>query len=256
VLVFALLALTTVVALSAAISIRILRLAARNHQLPELLIGVFFASISIELADYGQRLLALSEIDLRPVLFCISVGSLLLFDWLVFRPAAIWAGALTCIVLAAVLAASSLHFAAGEASVGIRMVWGLGRAISLGWAFGESFRYWRLMRKRLAIGTGDPIVANRFGLWAIWTGAIAILPIAGLVTRLLALAGGGTEPWETGSRIVFTPALAVFAALVLAFVAVAGAALWQSFFPTGSHLARVQARAEARENQGAGFAAA
>ena len=255
-LVFTILGLGTVVALSASISIRILWLAARNRELPELLIGVFFAAITIELADYGQRLLALSEFDARPVLFCISVGSLLLFDWLVFRPASLWAAAITCITLASVIAASSLHLATGEASLGVRMVWGLGRSISLGWAFGESFRYWRLMRKRLAIGTGDPVVANRFGLWAIWTGAIAILPIAGLVTRLIAIVGGGVEPWETGTRIVLTPALSVFALLMFVFVAVAGAALWLSFFPTRGHLARVRARAEARANQGAGFAAA
>jgi hypothetical protein len=252
-MVFAGLGLSFIVVLTAAISIRLLRRAARHRELPELLIGVFFAALAIELADYGQRLLALSQFDARPILFCISVGSLLLFDWLVFRPSSRIAAAVACATLAGVLAASSLHFAAGGTSVEIRLVWGLGRAISLGWAFGESFRYWRLMQRRLAFGTGDPIVANRFGLWAIWTGAMTVLPVAGLISRLLALANGGTEPWETGARIELTPEIAVLAGLIFSFVAIAGAALWLSFFPTRGHLARIQARTP---SQGAGEVAA
>jgi hypothetical protein len=250
---FAALGLISVVLLTAAISLRILRLAARHRELPELLIGVFFAALAIELADYGQRLLAFSQFDARPVLFCVSVGSLLLFDWLVFRPSSAVAAAVTCVTLAAVIAASSLHFASLEASIEIRMVWGLGRAISLGWAFGESFRYWRLMRRRLAFGTGDPVVANRFGLWAIWTGAMATLPIAGLVSRMLALASGGTEPWETGALIEMSPAIVVLAGFIFTFVAIAGGALWLSFFPTRSYVARIEARGP---GQGAGAVAA
>ena len=30
------------------------------------------------------------------------------------------------------------------------------------WAFFESFKYWGAMRKRAALGLGDPIVTNRF----------------------------------------------------------------------------------------------
>jgi len=109
------------------------------------------------------------------------------------------------------------------------------------------------MRKRLALGTGDPVVANRFGLWAIWTGAMTFLPVSGLVTRTLALVRGGTEPWETGGAIAMTPALTVLAALIFLFVSIAGSALWLSFFPTRGHLARIEARSR---RQGAGEVAA
>jgi hypothetical protein len=239
------LGLLAVIVLTSAISVRLLRLAARHRELPELLIGVFFAAMAIELADYGQRLLGFSDFDARPVLFCISVGSLLLFDWLVFRPTSLGAATVTCITLAAVLAASSLHFASGGGSVGVRMVWGLGRAISLGWAFAESLRFWRLMQKRVAVGAGDPVVANRFALWSIWTGAMAFLPTAGVVSRTVALLRGGVEAWERGGAIELTPAMIVLAVLIFCFIGVAGSALWLSFFPTERHLARVRAHPEA-----------
>ena len=245
-------ALALVVLLASTIAWKLLRLAARHRELPELLIGVFFAALAIEFGDYGQRLLGLSSFDARPVLFCLSVGSLLLFDWLVFRPRSLAAAAVTCITLAVVLSASSLYFAIGAASLEIRTVWGLGRAISLGWAFGESLRYWRLMRRRVAVGAADPVVANRFALWTIWTGAMTALPVAGLVTRTIAILRGGIEPWEASGQIEMTLPMAAFMALILSFVCIAAGALWLSFFPTRRHLASVRTRAA----QGAGVVAA
>jgi hypothetical protein len=35
------------------------------------------------------------------------------------------------------------------------------------WTAVEAFRYWKLMRKRVALGLADPLVANRFLLWTI-----------------------------------------------------------------------------------------
>ena len=41
------------------------------------------------------------------------------------------------------------------------------RGIALLWGGTESLRYWRLLRKRIALGLADPIVARRFLLWGV-----------------------------------------------------------------------------------------
>ena len=52
------------------------------------------------------------------------------------------------------------------------------------WVFLESFRYFALLRRRRRLGLADPVITNRFLLFAIWTGgvvAITLLGVAALV---------------------------------------------------------------------------
>ena len=59
---------------------------------------------------------------------------------------------------------------------------------SYGWVFGESLRYYRLLRRRQRLDLADPVLVNRFLLFAVWTGAIVaitVLGIAGTMVQLL-----------------------------------------------------------------------
>jgi hypothetical protein len=76
------------------------------------------------------------------------------------------------------------------------------------WNMTESYRYWGLLRRRIALGLADPLVTNRFFLWgtgsllssaAIWTASIPyafmgdlariadITPVVRIVTAVLGL---------------------------------------------------------------------
>jgi hypothetical protein len=73
------------------------------------------------------------------------------------------------------------------AGVGHWIGWAGRTAAALGIAF-ESFRYWRMLRRRLRLGLADPVVTNRFLLWGIW--ARARHSITSLTWRREASTGG------------------------------------------------------------------
>lgn len=98
------------------------------------------------------------------------------------------------------------------------------------WGAIEAFRYWAAMRRRVAMGLADPLVANRFLLWglgstlataAIWTISIPALrgvnPTEGLQPTYMLV----TALWGTGSI----------------------AAYWLTFFPPRWYRDRVAANA-------------
>jgi hypothetical protein len=64
--------------------------------------------------------------------------------------------------------------------------WGpnLGLLAAYGWASFEPLRFRRLMLRRVKLGMGDPLVANRLLLWGIGTGAIAAVAAIHLVAQL------------------------------------------------------------------------
>jgi hypothetical protein len=93
-------------------------------------------------------------------------------------------------------------------------------------------RYARLMRRRVGLALADPLVANRFVLWSVWTGALSF---AGLVlfavrSRAFWLQLNGIDP-----RIAM-PAAVPLTAIVAGLAAVsAGVAVWLAFFPPESY---------------------
>jgi hypothetical protein len=102
----------------------------------------------------------------------------MLFTWRAFRPDAGWARVATCagIVVAGIASWGTVSVApeapgASALPPQVRpyvslmiLVWG---GVFL-WTGLESVRFHAMMRRRLAIGVGDPMVCNRFLLWAIW----------------------------------------------------------------------------------------
>lgn len=231
---------------------RLLASAARERREPELWLGLClaFAAIGVPLRLYSGVEVALhvdQGIEISTRLGLISAAAhwtlglasagLYLFVWRVFHPTSAIARRGVSIVLTALFASTvwlilsdgHLHERATSVSVS-----NLIRGIALPWCAIESFRYWRLMRRRVALELGDPVVANRFALWAIWTGTFSFLPMLVLATKVISYASGD----QSGTLETMLPLIRGFA---LCCVILAFSCVWLSFFPPNSYLARIRA---------------
>lgn len=193
---------------------RLLRHAARGRDLPALSLGGYFvasaflASIPqiVAYGSLGQDSFSLSETTIRLCLAAavalMGVGAvgIFAFTWRTFRSSSRWAASLT--------AAASIALVSGYAlealTDGFRLMvlpgvghW-IGWAVRTGamlWVAIESFRYYAQQRRRLKLGLADPVIANRFLLWAIWSTTAFMNLAADLVARVvyIAIAGTATE---------------------------------------------------------------
>ena len=103
--------------------------------------------------------------------------------------------------------------------------------------FYECVRYGRQLDKRAEVGIAcDPVVRNRFRLWAAWTGALGISswPIVAFRIYAQSLLAQGLVPREEMPWVI--PAAALIMGTALIIVAVA---LWLAFFPPASYVARI-----------------
>jgi len=109
------------------------------------------------------------------------------------------------------------------------LVWGAGSlalsGLSWGWTAWESLRFYALLRRRVALGLADPVVANRMLLWGSM-GAIALGCVA-IDAVLLYTAG------EIG-RTVIIPLVTAIAGLLVS------ACMILAFWPPPAYLARVR----------------
>ena len=173
------------------IGVRLLLLASRTRRLPELTIGLNILTI----AGLSYPLAGLSTFlrESSPTLaaFClvasatashVGVTSLCLFTWKVFRPGS----RLARLVVIASAVAIAVGFA-GNLYVAVishatqmadKRAWTLFlmaiATVAFGWSAAESLVYHDKLRRRLALGMADPVVANRFLLWGIWMGSSAV----------------------------------------------------------------------------------
>jgi hypothetical protein len=115
---------------------------------------------------------------------------------------------------------------------------------SLSWAFCESLHYWRMLRRRLQLGMGDEVIANRFGLWTLWTGALLVFPMINLAARILAFNQGGASMGTTVSG-EFSWAVDVIRGFTLVAAPTIATCTWLIFFPPQRYLDRITARTAA-----------
>ncbi len=242
--------------LLAAPALRLLLLASRTRQAPEVWGGLYFAgtAIGIPLRVVGNGVaiddpaLAADLNTWGHVFFAGSTCALALFTWRVFRPHARWANRLAPLSIASIVGMTVWTLATGavsaERSISILLT-NATRIVPLVWAFLESSRYWRVMRRRQALGLADPVVTNRFLLWALWTGALTALPAMTLGLRVLARVADALGLYG-GADFSQEPAVFVAVRAVFVLSAPIGAiALSLSFFPPESYLRRVRERAAA-----------
>jgi len=194
------------------VGLRLVLLARRTRQAPELLIGLALllsAGCWNPLVAVGRQATALSD-PVRAVLVVVGavcgiagMSSLAVFNWLVYRPGAAWAPALSAAIALALVAAFALQsvgigwvaYARTEQGPWLLASW-IGVVIYL-WASFEAWRQYRMQVRRRVLGLAEPVVTDRMRLWAMTMGAALItstffaicqatgVPVAGTVLGLL-----------------------------------------------------------------------
>jgi len=207
------------------VGFRLLALGRRTRQQPELLMGLGLVGVAVlggPLAFLG-RLPALVATPLGDGLFAAGLAAtqtgialFCVFTWLVFRRDELWA------TLLLVLAVGAL---------GVEWL-GLLHASARGTTMEEILphtRPWRL-RRQLAHGLGDPVVANRMLLWA--TAGFATVLMCGVIAACML---AGLAPLRHPIPLV-----------ALALSSLCASTCWLlAFVPPASYLATLQRRGAA-----------
>ncbi len=191
------------------VGFRLLALGRRTREQPELLMGLgllLVAVLGAPLAAVGRLpgvvataagdfvfALGLAAAQLGIALFCA-------FTWRVFRSDALWATVLLVGVAGALgvewlgLLHASARGATMEQILPHTRPWGIAivatLAFSFAWTGCESISYYGRLRRQLALGLGDPIVANRLLLWAIAgfaTVGVCVVIVASMLAGLAPL---------------------------------------------------------------------
>lgn len=230
---------------SIVIGTRLVLLAAGTRGLPEFAMG--WGLLLMGGLGYPLSAIARAAVDLpmetRIAMLAVNwlfhlVGMTLVgvFNWRVFRPGTVWAPVAVGTIAVGIVCADAIALvttgieaeATGQAPPPV-LRGALGLATLL-WAGIESLRYYGLMRKRQALGMADPVVTDRFRLWAIAMLCSAAISCASL---LLQLAGIAMMATTGGALLVGGMGLVSAGAVALAF------------FPPRSYVEHVQARATA-----------
>lgn len=213
------------------VGIRLLWMAQRTRELPELLIGI--AMLALGPLGYGVAVgasllpglgheLLLAATAIGVVDMSLGAAALYVFIWRVFRPSEAWVQGL-CFLSLVLLAVSTVGDVVARLLVrvdGIGFWFWLAfslRLLPMWWSCFESLRYWRRMLRRTALGIGDPVVARSFLLWGIGSAAAGAAFTTGFGCRLFLGVGANQHPTV---------------ALLLSLMAlVAGVAIGLAFFP-------------------------
>ena len=183
--------LAVFVGASAIVGVKILLLARRTGGLPEwtigaslLLAGAVGGGVGLVPAFFPglppRTQLAFDQVS--SVLNHAGFALLFLFVWRVFRPGEGWAklffaGLIAGLAIGAAGIAWTLepgvHVSADPTLVNGWAWLSLGaRTLGYTWAATESFRYYGMLRKRMALGLVDTAVADRFLYWGVCTTAV------------------------------------------------------------------------------------
>lgn len=224
------------------LGIRLLALAARTRQLPELCIGLallLMGGLGYPLIMTARMAVRLAEptrvgvMALAVVLMGVGTLAIGIFTWRVFRPAERWAfwvvlaaalSMLTCLGLQLLdpgLAAAAFH----NRGLGFRLFL-LHSGLLTGWAAYESLRAW----SRLRLGLADAVVSERVLLWGIASLASAIV---------------GATSTIAGFRGINFAATAFGAAVTAPLGLLSAGSMWLAFLPPTAYLRQVRARAPA-----------
>jgi hypothetical protein len=224
------------------IGLRLILLSLRTRHLPELLVGsglFLMAGIGYPLSAVARQEAGLTP-ELRAALGCAGALSVMIgvttntaFTWLLFRKGVLWGRAL---LAAVAILGSGLFVAesiAGSWETGSAFFWPWIPAaitVSMGWGFLECARYHGMLRRRLRLDLADPVVADRFRLYAIAT-------LTGVITNAI-----GWVFWWLGLEMLTHP---LGAPLLAALGANSAVFMWLAFLPPRAYLTRVRARAVA-----------
>jgi len=159
--------------------IRLLRLSQRTGEAPERLLGVCFITIAASAFSYVLPNLPRFESLWTPLNFAGRVFVIpysvifALFTWRVFRPEARWGGWLvwgSAILLVVGVGGSAMGGDWEGFSISSGWFWleWVGYTLPFVWAGSETFAQYSRARRRKQLGLCDPLVCNRYLLWALF----------------------------------------------------------------------------------------
>jgi hypothetical protein len=163
------------------VGVRLLRLARRTGEIPELMIGSCFISGGLIgfPASVAAQLLVSDSPDLArwmamayAVGLAIAAACILVAWWKIYHSASRWGPWVVSVWMAFLAGAcvSQLGRPLAELTPGAGP-WQSLRAVVQGGAYAaiafSGFRYHVLLRRRLRLGLADPVVANRIWLWSV-----------------------------------------------------------------------------------------
>lgn len=216
---------------------RLLALARRTREIPELAIGT---ALLLGATGFTGLIVAFRlHLVPEPALLAVYAGSTIasavgvlaleLGTWTLFRPgsraAACGFGA-SALLLAASIVAGIATFRPDGARIAF-VFWSFNcvGAAAYAWGAVECFRYHAMLRRRARIGLVELSLADRFLLWAIAGSAGASVFLSGMVGRV----------------VLDAPHAAVAFAQSLSGL-IAAVTIWLAFFPPGAYLRFVASR--------------
>jgi hypothetical protein len=207
------------------LGVRLLRIAARNRGMPELLMGFYLllsppaTSLVMRIDRFPPEYHRLLENLAYPAL---AIASLCLcnFAWRVFRPDARWAKAAVALCSATFLwmllrvmtGAASMEDESASLAPRIVML------LTYGWLFVECVLQHRMLVRRMRLGLADPVVVNRFLLFAIWSGVLGFLPGVALMLAFLVDAGEVQPSGGLFSAVMRLTGILIYGAIWLSFL--------------------------------------
>ena len=246
--------------LSVVIGVRLLRLSRSSMAGPEIWLAIYFllgAFLGMGLSNLVYMSWADAAMALPPnvasvlnALYIFGVtagmGCLYVFTWLTFRRNEAWARALVGIVAVVMVAGYAGIAISGDfelslvPGVAYWVTWAARTSVFL-WLLIETFRYWKLLRRRLRLGLADPLVANRFLLWGIWSSVMLLTGMIDPLARIwYVLNVGAGSQWvpELGA-----PATVMLVTVSSGLLILAVITLYLAFFPTPRFRRWVESRA-------------
>ena len=234
---FSLVSMVAFSIVGAVVGWRILHIARRTGGVPERWIALCLLPI----CGFGYPLLVAAQaFSGLPAMIAMSLGvaaanfglaAIFFFTRAVFRPTVRWLGPSLFVAVALLLFHwGALTIALLETrsptrafSLQLTILVDLVSAAGLGWAAIESLTYWAALRRRLALGLADPLVANRMLLW----GLVGVSSVAINFQNGLA-AARGLNMLQDPVTLLVTGVLGIANALALglAFAAPPSYAAW------------------------------
>jgi hypothetical protein len=168
-----------------AAGIHLIRLSWRTQASPELILGIAFILWALSYACWQIPIATANQPLTQPLFFAgrafTNAGTIFLahFVWIGFRNQSHWARYLVYAITLCMLAGMAGSIAGGDWG-GIQPIsnpwwfldWGAG-FVAMAWIGVEGFIEYPKARQRMRLGHCDPLVCNRFFLWAIvgvtWT---------------------------------------------------------------------------------------
>lgn len=232
-------------ALLVGLGLRVLRQARTGGGLPDRMVGLFFVCVGLGGApallanDPGVVPPSVAPLSMAAGHAVMSVGftALYVFAWRCFGPRSSWRRALAIgggLALAALWGVQGLVEGYAPPGGAVVRATALVRGTALAWAFAEALRYRGMMRRRLALGLADPLVANRFTLWCCWIGSMLGTALVAIGVRFLVPDYGVDSPPALRLGISFG---------FMALATLGGLSLWLAFFPPRWYAARIRAAA-------------